>query len=159
MIKPSNNNLGYTISVLGMITILVWIGIFKFTLTEANAIYPLIANHPLMNWLYIPFSKLTISKFIGTTELIIAAGLLSSLFKPKLGLIFGALSSLIFLTTLSFLFTTPETWKIVDGVVITHFFLLKDIVFFGISISVIEKALHYKALKSSTSHHTIEITP
>jgi uncharacterized membrane protein YkgB len=159
MMKNSKTHLGYTIGVLGVIAILAWIGIFKFTLTEANAIKPLVANHPLMSWLYIPFSTLTVSKFIGATELIIAAGLLASLFKPKLGLIFGTLSAFTFLTTLSFLFTTPDTWKIVDGVFITDFFLFKDVVFLGISVSVIEMAIRHGALKSPRSRHTVEITP
>ena len=132
------NKIGYRIGVLGVIATLIWIGVFKFTLTEANAIKPLVYNHPLMSWLYLPFSTLTVSKLIGTIEIIIALGLFLSLFKPRFGFIFGILSSLIFLTTLSFLFTTPNVWKSVDGIPITDFFIFKDIVFLGISISVIE---------------------
>lgn len=155
--KCKKINLGYIIGVFGVIATLLWIGVFKFTITEANAIKPLVENHPMMRWIYILFSTLTVSKIIGVTEIIIAIGLFVSLFKPKVGLIFGTLSVLTFLTTISFLFTTPDTWKIVDGIVVTNFFLFKDVVFLGISISVIERAIYHGALKSSRFCRTIEI--
>ncbi|ELB2865202.1 DUF417 family protein, partial [Vibrio alginolyticus] len=41
--------------------------------------------------------------------------------------------------TLSFLITTPNTWKVSDGVLVTNFFLVKDILFLAIAISVIER--------------------
>lgn len=46
--------LGYTIGVIGVAITLLWIGLFKFTLFEAKAIEPLVANHFGMNC-YIPF--------------------------------------------------------------------------------------------------------
>ncbi len=39
---------GYLIGVLGVSLILIWLGIYKFTLTEAKLIEPLVLNHPLM---------------------------------------------------------------------------------------------------------------
>ena len=36
-------------------------------------------------------------------------------------------STIIFCVTLSFLFTTPGKWRIIEGVPITDFFILKDI--------------------------------
>ncbi len=38
---------GYYITLLGTAAILLWIGIFKFTPTEAAAIKTLVAHHPL----------------------------------------------------------------------------------------------------------------
>ncbi|MGL6176462.1 MAG: DUF417 family protein, partial [Vibrionaceae bacterium] len=38
-----------------------------------------------------------------------------------------------FATTLSFLLTLSGVWKVVDGVPITEFFILKDIVFLGVT--------------------------
>ena len=37
--------------------------------------------------------------------------------------------------TLSYLFTTPDTWKTVDGLPITNFFILKDIMYLGFGIT------------------------
>ncbi len=38
---------GYLISVFGVSLILIWLGIYKFTPTEAKLIEPLVLNHPL----------------------------------------------------------------------------------------------------------------
>lgn len=48
--SSSNRNFltGYYISLYGVALVLLWIGIFKFTPTEAAAIKPLVENHPLM---------------------------------------------------------------------------------------------------------------
>ncbi|CSB97195.1 membrane protein [Vibrio cholerae] len=45
----------------------------------------------------------------------------------------------IFISTLSFLITTPDTWKVSDGILVPNFFLLKDILFLAVAIHVIEK--------------------
>lgn len=36
------------------------------------------------------------------------------------------------LITISFLFTTPGVWTIVDGIPVTDFFVLKDLVMLGV---------------------------
>jgi len=36
----------------GLVLLLLWFGVFKFTPTEAQAIQPLVANSPLLSWLY-----------------------------------------------------------------------------------------------------------
>lgn len=43
---------GYYLSLFGAATILLWIGIFKFSPTEANAIKPLVENHFLTFFVY-----------------------------------------------------------------------------------------------------------
>ncbi|OEE19004.1 DUF417 family protein [Aliivibrio fischeri] len=131
-------SLGYKIGVFGVVLILLWIGIFKFTPTEAAAIEPLVANHPLMGWIYGFMSVQMVSNIIGLTEIVIAIGLIAGFFNPKIGYYSGILALLTFIATLSFLATTPNTWKVVDGVLTTNFFLLKDIVFISVSLLVIE---------------------
>lgn len=133
------SNIGYYLGVTGVALILAWIGIYKFTPTEAKLIEPLIANHPAMSWLYSLFSVELVSKLIGTVEIIIAAGLLIGFKKPKIAFFSGIAAALIFVTTLSFLITTPNTWKMSDGILIANFFLVKDILFLAIAISVIER--------------------
>ncbi|MDA4697911.1 YkgB family protein, partial [Enterobacter hormaechei] len=51
-LSSRNFLIGYYISLYGVAIVLLWIGIFKFTPTEAAAIKPLVENHPLMGWLY-----------------------------------------------------------------------------------------------------------
>lgn len=134
-----NGNIGYTLGVLGVVLVLVWIGIYKFTPTEAALIKPLVDNHPLMGWLYSILSVQMVSNLIGATEIIVAAGLLIGLSKPKIAFYSGIAASIIFLATLSFLVTTPNTWKVSDGILVSNFFLVKDILFLAIAISVVER--------------------
>ena len=126
----------YAIGVFGTALILLWVGIFKFTPTEAAAIKPLVANHFAMRWMYQIMSEQTVSNVIGSFEVVTGLGLLLSLFWNRIGLYAGLASVLIFATTLSFLFTTPKSFHSVDGVLITNFFLLKDIPYLAISLMV-----------------------
>ncbi|GAB3488378.1 DUF417 family protein [Marinomonas epiphytica] len=130
--------IGYLVGVFGVALILAWIGIYKFTPTEAKLIEPLIANHFAMSWLYSIFSVQTVSSLVGTAEIIVAIGLLVGLKNSKVGYYSGIACVVIFITTLSFLVTTPNVWKVSDGILITNFFLVKDILFLGVAISVIE---------------------
>ena len=60
-----------------LVLVLVWIGAMKFTAYEAGAIQPLVANSPLISWLYAIFSVQATSNLIGMAE--IAAGVLIAL--------------------------------------------------------------------------------
>ncbi|MBB1315978.1 MULTISPECIES: DUF417 family protein [Aliivibrio] len=135
----TTTSLGYKLGVFGVVLTLLWIGIFKFTPTEAAAIEPLVANHPLIGWIYNFLSVQMVSNIIGLTEIIIAIGLIAGFFNPKIGYLSGLLALFTFIITLSFMITTPNTWKVVDGVLITNFFLLKDIVFVAVALLVIER--------------------
>ena len=137
--KSEFNNVGYTLGVLGTALILAWIGVYKFTLTEAKLIQPLVENHFAMGWLYNLFSIQSVSNLIGATEIFVAIGLIIGIKNKKIAYFSGIVATLIFITTLSFLLTTPNTWKVSDGVLVTNFFLLKDILFLAVSISVIER--------------------
>ncbi|MFI5132146.1 MAG: DUF417 family protein [Chitinophagales bacterium] len=139
MRKFSFHSLGYVISVLGVAIVLIWIGIFKFTLTEAKAIEPLVRNHPLMRWMYGVTSVQAVSNIIGTVEIVAAVFLLLHFFWRKAGIIGGVLGTLIFLCTLSFLFTTPDMVKKADGMTVTDFFILKDVIALGVCMMVIGK--------------------
>ena len=140
MRKFNYHFIGYTVAVLGVAIVLIWIGIFKFTATEAKAIEPLVRNHPLMSWMYKITSVQGVSNIIGSIEIVAAALLLLHFFWKKAGLIGGILSAFIFLFTLSFLLTTPGVSKTVDTMPVTDFFILKDIMALGISLMVIGKS-------------------
>lgn len=136
--------LGYQISVFGVAIVLLWIGVFKFTPTEAKAIEPLVSNSFLTSWLYRILSVQGVSNLIGAIEIITAICLLLHFVWKKVGVLGGILSTMTFLTTLSFLFTTPNVFNTVDGVPITEFFILKDIMALGISIMVLGKSISNK---------------
>jgi hypothetical protein len=106
---------------------LLWIGVFKFTQAEANAIKPLLTHHFLFSWLYHLFSVQGVSNLIGIVEIIVGFSfILGTRFVCFRKIAFIG-STIIFCVTLSFLFTTPGKWRIIEGVPITDFFILKDI--------------------------------
>ncbi|CAM3719723.1 DUF417 domain-containing protein [Elizabethkingia occulta] len=130
-------SLGYYISLFGTALILLWIGIFKFTPTEAAAIKPLVENHFLTFFIYKIMSVQAVSNFFGTVEIIIALSLIFSIKFTVLRKYAGIGVIVTFMVTLSYLFTTPGTWKIVDGIPVTDFFILKDLMFLGFGFMVI----------------------
>ncbi|WP_288435243.1 DUF417 family protein [uncultured Chryseobacterium sp.] len=129
---------GYYISLFGAALILLWIGIFKFTPTEAEAIKPLVENHFLTFFVYKIISVQAMSNLIGAIEIIIALLLIFSAKFAVLRKYAGIGMIVTFLVTLSYLFTTPGIWKIVDGVPVTDFFILKDLMLLGFGFMIVQ---------------------
>ncbi|MDR4953741.1 DUF417 family protein [Chryseobacterium sp. ES2] len=140
-VQESKNQLtriGYYISLFGAALILLWIGIFKFTPTEAAAIKPLVENHFLTFFVYKIISVQAVSNLIGVIEIIIALLLIFSAKFAVLKKYAGIGMIITFLVTLSYLFTTPGVWKIVDGVPVTDFFILKDLMLLGFGFMIVQ---------------------
>lgn len=136
--KKQSVRTGYYISLFGAALILLWIGIFKFTPTEAAAIKPLVENHFLTFFVYKIMSVQAVSNLIGVIEIIIALLLIFSAKFAVLKRYAGVGMMVTFLVTLSYLLTTPGMWKIVDGVPVTDFFILKDLMFLGFGVMIIQ---------------------
>ena len=128
---------GYALGVAGTSLVLLWIGILKFTPSEAMGIKPYVEHSFLMSWMYAIGSVRQVSDFIGIFEIATSILLLASFWSSRAGLIAGYLAAIIFLTTLSFLFTTPGIWKEMDGVPVTDFFVLKDLGLLAVGVQVI----------------------
>lgn len=141
-VQKSNHNqlsgAGYYISLFGAALILLWIGIFKFTPTEAAAIKPLVENHFLTFFVYKMMSVQAVSNLIGVIEIIIALLLIFSAKFAVLKKYAGIGMIVTFLVTLSYLFTTPGIWKVVDGVPVTDFFILKDLMLLGFGLMIVQ---------------------
>src|SRR3954464_2384912 len=104
------NTIGIHITHYGLVIVLLWIGGMKFTAYEAEGIKPLVANSPLMGWVYRLMSVGGISAFLGVVE--IAIGFLVAV-RPlwAMGSAVGSgLAAGMFLTALSLL-VTPPGWE------------------------------------------------
>ncbi|HVI47175.1 MAG TPA: DUF417 family protein [Chitinophaga sp.] len=132
---------GFYIALYGLVIILLWIGLFKFTPTEAKAIQPLVSNSPLMSWMYSVWNVQQVSNIIGGAEIITALLLALSPWNKKAALAGGLLGSITFISTISFLFTTPGAFHQVDGFWVPDAFLLKDLVLLGVSMMVAGSSL------------------
>lgn len=121
----------------GLVLLILWIGVFKFTPTEAKAIEPLLANSPLLSWLLATAGVEGASKVIGAAEIVTALLLALGPAAPRISLVGSVAAIGMFLTTLSFLVTTPNSWAVVDGLLVPAgggFFILKDVVFLGAAL-------------------------
>jgi reactive chlorine resistance protein C len=91
----------------GLVLVLLWIGGMKVTAYEAEGISGFVSNSPLMFWAYQLFSKGQFSVILGSVELLTAALIAARPFSARLSAIGSALAVGMFLTTLTFLFSTP----------------------------------------------------
>jgi reactive chlorine resistance protein C len=132
------SDLGALVIRYGLVLVVFWIGAMKFTSYEANGIQPLVANSPFMGWLYRFLSVQGFSYLLGVVEIAVAVMIGLQWLCPQVSVIGSVLAILMFLTTLSFLFSTPGWEPSLGGfpalAVVPGQFLLKDIVLLGASI-------------------------
>jgi len=95
----------------GLVVILLWVGALKFTAYEAEGIQGLIANSPLMSWMFSVMSVRTAAAFIGVTEIILGVLIATRPFAPFVSAIGSIGAIIVFLITLTFVFTTPGVWQ------------------------------------------------
>ena len=130
---------------LSLAIIYAWFGGMKFTAYEADGLVPLVQNSPLVSWFYALLSVRGFSNFLGILELSIGLLIALRLATPVFSAAGGLLSSGLFVTTLSFMISTP-------GVVVPELgapaisvapgqFLLKDIGLFAASFWVFVDSL------------------
>lgn len=122
----------------GLVALLVLWGAFKFADFEAQAIRPLLENHPLMSWMYPAFGVRGASAVIGVVEL--AAALLIALrrFRPRWSALGSLIAAATFVVTLSFLITTPGVLAVDNPF---GGFLMKDLILLGAAFLTAGEAL------------------
>jgi len=123
----------------GLVIVVGWIGLMKFTAYEAEGISPFVANSPLMSWVYGLMSVRGFSAALGVVEVAIAILIAARPLAPPISGIGSALAVGMFLTTLSFLVTTPGVWEPSAGgfpalSALPGQFLIKDLALLGISL-------------------------
>jgi reactive chlorine resistance protein C len=123
----------------GLVVVVAWIGLMKFTAYEAEGIRPFVAHSPLMSWVYGPMSVRGFSALLGAVEVAIAILIAVRPFAPRVSALGSALAVGMFLTTLSFLVTTPGVWEASAGgfpalSLVPGQFLIKDLALLGIAL-------------------------
>src|SRR5262245_38101389 len=91
----------------GLVFFLLLYGSFKFFAFEAHGIEPLVSNSPFLGWLYPLLGLRGTSALIGVIEVIVALLIAARRWFPRISGYASLAASGIFVTTLSFLFTTP----------------------------------------------------
>ena len=136
----------------GLALVIVWIGFMKFTSYEANGIKPLVTNSPFLGWMYHLFSVRQFSDGLGVVEISIAILIALRAWSPTACAIGSLGAVFMFLTTLSFLITTPGWEPSLGGFPALSGhpgqFLLKDVVLLGAALRSLGEALgarHHRA--------------
>ena len=123
-----------------LVIVFLWFGGMKFTQYEAEGLVPLVSNSPLLGWVYELFSVRDFSSLLGVLEVSIGLLIAGRLLSPKLSLVGGALSAGLFVTTLSFMLSTPDAFEPSLGFpaisVAPGQFLLKDLGLLAASIFI-----------------------
>ena len=133
----------------GLVLVIGWIGLMKFTGYEANAIQPLVAHNPLLGWMYHVCTVRQFSPGLGVVEVAIAILIAVRPWAPKLSALGSALAVPMFLTTLSFLFSTPGWEPTLGFPAVSGMpgqFLLKDVVLLGAALWSLGEALSASAM-------------
>ena len=129
----------------GLVVVLLWIGGMKFTAYEAEGISGFVSNSPFMFWAYQLFSKGQFSAILGAVELLTALLIAARPFSARLSAFGSALAVGMFLTTLSFLFSTPGVIEPSLGLpalsAVPGQFLIKDVVLLGAALWTTGEAL------------------
>ncbi len=123
----------------GLVIVIGWIGAMKFTAYEAEGISGFVANSPLMSWTYQLVSHRQLSALLGAVELAVAA-LIAIGPRSRRAAVAGAVGAVaMFLTTLSFMATTPGVFESTAGgfpalSALPGQFLVKDAALLGLSL-------------------------
>jgi reactive chlorine resistance protein C len=135
--------LGIHVSRYGSVLTLLLIGALKFTTGEAQGIQPLVANSPLMFWMYRIFSLQGVSNLIGVIEIVVALLIALRPLSAKLSFVGSVGAVITFVLTVSFLLSTPGAFRLSHGLPLlgdAGQFLIKDLVLLGASIGTAAEA-------------------
>jgi len=129
----------------GLVIVLAWFGAMKFTHYESQGISHWVANSPFLSWIYNMMSIDAFGRLNGSIELITAALLAVKPWFPKASVVGGIFASLFFVTTLSFMITTPGTGEASAGgfpvLSADGEFLMKDIALIGLALWLLADAI------------------
>lgn len=122
--------------------VFLWFGCLKFTQYEAAGIAPLVMNSPLVGWWHATFGIAGTSRMLGVYEILTGLLIAARPFSPRLSAIGGAMATITFLVTLTFLLSTPGVVQpgFDNPLALSAFpgqFLLKDVVLLAASVAVL----------------------
>ncbi len=129
----------------GLVAVLLWVGMLKFTAYEAEGIQPFVANSPFFSWAYSVMSVQAFAMVLGVIEITLGVLIALRPVAPKLSGYGSLAAACMFLVTLTFTLTTPGVWQPGYGFPFPSpmpgQFLAKDLLFLGAAIWTAGEAL------------------
>jgi uncharacterized membrane protein YkgB len=141
-----------------LVLVVFWIGCLKFTAYESKGVFNHASHSPLLAWAYDILNVRNFSRGLGTVEIAVALLIAAGPVWPKLSIV-GSLGGIgMFLTTLSFVFTTPGVWQAGYGFpALAGFpgqFLVKDVVLLGAAVWTLADSLRRVAGRNGSAPKT-----
>ena len=139
----NDRNVPFLVTSLGMIVMLLWAGSYKLTAPGAEGIVPLVSNSPLIWWHFKLFGPYVGSDIIGLTEITAAILIITGYFRPKVGILGGLITTLMFFITSTMVISTPGAIIAVHGIKYMRYmsfvglFLFKDVISLGVSFYLV----------------------
>jgi reactive chlorine resistance protein C len=151
------DQIGHAFLRYGLVVAIGWIAAMKATEYEAKGIQPLIAHSPFLSWGYSVWSVNHFTMIIGAGEITIATLIALRRWFPRASA-FGSLGAvLMFLTTLSFIITTPGWEPSLGGFPALSGdvgeFLIKDLVLFGAALWTLTDSLKAVSSRPTRLHN------
>ncbi len=151
--------IGATVIRYGLVIVLLWVGLLKFTAYESEGVHGLASNSPLLSWVYSVMSVQSFSAVLGVIEITLGILIATRRFAPKLSAIGSTGAIIMFLITLSFVLTTPGVWQPGYGFPFLSpnpgQFLAKDILLFGAAVWTAGEAMLAGSLEYE--HRTLDL--
>ena len=154
-IVPSMDRISAFVLRYGLVLVVFWIGCLKFTAYESKGVFNHASHSPLLAWAYHILDVRDFSRGLGVIEIAISLLIAAGPVWPKLSIV-GSLGGIgMFLTTLSFVITTPGVWQVGYGfpalAASPGQFLVKDVVLLGAAMWTLADSLRYVA--TGTERH------
>src|SRR5437588_10914726 len=142
----------------GLLLVVFWIGCVKFTAYESKGVFNHASHSPVLAWDYHMLNVRDFSRGLGVIEITSALLLAARPVWPKLSII-GSLAGIgMFLTTLSFVITTPGVWQAGYGfpalAASPGQFLVKDVVLLGAATWTLADSVRYVAEGNGSASQT-----
>jgi uncharacterized membrane protein YkgB len=141
-----------------LVVVVLWIGCLKFTAYESKGVFNHASHSPLLAWAYHILDVRGFSRGLGVVEIAIALLIAAGPVWPKLSIV-GSLGGIgMFLTTLSFVITTPGVWQAGYGfpalAASPGQFLVKDVVLLGAALWTLADSLRHIAAGNGSAPQT-----
>ena len=141
-----------------LVLVVFWIGCLKFTAYESKGVFDHASHSPLLAWAYHILDVRDFSRGLGVVEIAIALLIAAGPVWPKLSIV-GSLGGIgMFLTTLSFVITTPGVWQAGYGfpafAASPGQFLVKDVVLLGAALWTLADSLRHIAAGNGSAPRT-----
>jgi uncharacterized membrane protein YkgB len=146
----------------GLVVVIVWFGAMKFTHYESYGVSPLVANSPLLGWVFHIVSIRTFGAILGCAELVTAGLLAVKPWAPRVSIAGGVLATVFFLGTLSFMISTPGIGESTAGgfpvLSATGEFLMKDIALVGLALWLLADSVEASRRHAPSTVRAPEVT-